>query len=252
MVIGTWSRPQYIVSTHQLHLWPPGGQLFCFYCVHSTEQNFQPIFKFTPNVHDTLIQTQIHFHHQLVTFVATRGAVLFFCVHSTESSMELFKFKPNIQLTKIQTPIHFCHSLVIFCATSGPTWFFLNPNTILSLINTRRPGSKGQGWNMTYAADDHVAGGGPGIHHRFAHNQTLLVLPKMHNNKNLHVIIKNKTFVDGTNCRLQIWKIFMLHVDTSLKNNPAYINQICLISVKVTATIDIFNGNEWHAPLKVL
>ena len=29
----------------------------------------------------------------------------------------------------------------------------LDPNTFLSLITTRGPGPKGQGWNMTYAVD---------------------------------------------------------------------------------------------------
>ena len=33
-----------------------------------------------------------------------------------------------------------------------------------------------------------------------------------------------------------------------LKNYPTYINQISLISVKVTAVIDIFNENQRHTP----
>ena len=40
------------------------GANFTFYCVHSKEQNFQPIFfKFTPNVHWAMLQPPVHCLH---------------------------------------------------------------------------------------------------------------------------------------------------------------------------------------------
>ena len=47
----------------------------------------------------------------------------------------------------------------------------LDPNTLLSLMSIRGPRPKGQGWNMTYAADVMVVGD----NHQFTCSQTLLV-----------------------------------------------------------------------------
>ena len=53
-----------------------------------------------------------------------------------------------------------------------------------------------------------------------------------------------KTFESGTNCHLRVWKIFIMTEDTSIEKLP---NTISLISVKVTAEKDIFNGNQSYA-----
>ena len=63
------------------------------------------------------------------------------------------KFTAYIHWTMLQTPVHFCHSLVTFVATRGPNLLFVEHDLC-------------SGWG----------GGGLGIHHRSACDQTLRVL----------------------------------------------------------------------------
>ena len=55
-----------------------------------------------------------------------------------------------------------------------------------------------------------------------------------------------EAFESGTKCHLWIGKIFIMNVVSSNQNLPN-IHQLGQL-VKVTAAIDIFNSNQWHAP----
>ena len=60
------------------------------------------------------------------------------------------------------------------------------------------------------------------------------------------VMQSGKIFTYETSNMTQTWKIFIVSVDTSLKNCPTGMNKSSLTSV--TAASDIFNGNKWCAP----
>ena len=88
-------RCKLILGALQLHFWPPGGQVFFSYMCPITLR-FQLIFsKFAPNIHWTKIYTLSHFHHPLVTFVATRGPTSIFTVYRADFATD-FKFTANI------------------------------------------------------------------------------------------------------------------------------------------------------------
>ena len=106
------------------------GAKCVFSCMCPTTLSFQPIFsKFAPVINWTILQTPVHFCHQLVTFVATRRPIAFFfsCVcPSTPSFQPIFsKLTPNIHWTVLHTPVNFCNPLVTFVATREPNGSFL-------------------------------------------------------------------------------------------------------------------------------
>ena len=94
--------------------------------------------KFTPNLHWTMLQTPVHFHLQLVTFVATRGPYSFLLLSSLQGrvlnpsssySHQIF-IRPRSKLQSIY------HSFtVIFVVTRRPTSFSLVHATNPSVCN---------------------------------------------------------------------------------------------------------------------
>ena len=173
--------------THKLL--PPIGDIcgpqetsFVFYFVHSAEHSSQStFFKFTPNIHLIMIQTQIYFHadqlnllqlagllhlplcapsrvfnrsssnsHQIF-FGPISGLQSFFVSHWLHggqlvthwvSLMAFFKFIANIYWAMFQTTVHCLHPLLTFLATRGPTLSFL-----VSILQSRifnRPSSNSQ------------------------------------------------------------------------------------------------------------
>ena len=129
-----------------------------------THQNIfqQTFFHFTPSIHQIMIQTPIHFHCQLVTFVAT----IFFLVHSTGLSFNRSSSNShqNTHQTIIFTAIHnldcnpFSPTNSYICCHKGPYSFFI----VQSRVFTR---SSNIYWTkiniflspIGYTCDHHVA-----------------------------------------------------------------------------------------------
>ena len=82
-----------------------GPSLFFLVCTHQSRVcPLHPLvldgslFKVTPNIHWAMVKTQVHFHHPLVTFVATRESTLFFLVFTLQSRVFNRSSNPHIIL----------------------------------------------------------------------------------------------------------------------------------------------------------
>ena len=104
------------------------GHFVFFYCVHSTEQSFEPFFfKFTPNVHWTNTQTPINFHHPLVKFVASRGPNSFFFLcplYRAEFSTHLFQIHTKYLFDQDLDYNSFSLPICDFCGHQGINFIF--------------------------------------------------------------------------------------------------------------------------------
>ena len=124
-----------------------------------TSLSFQPIFsKFAPIIHWTIFQTPEHFRHHLVTFVATRGPNVIFLVCALQPLVFNQSFPNCTNYSLDHTP---------------DTSTYLSPFSYIC-----------GHWGANFVEYDLCSGrggGGPGIHHRSAGDQTLLVHVCIHN-----------------------------------------------------------------------